>query len=171
LYISRPGTLVVVDSIPLSEIDEVTEMNDESISKSTAILNPVKSNRSKADLAEITDTGNSFEDNTSGGRRFFVQNQLSNILQIKTAIDGYNSGKTYYLSTGSTANPELNRQTIVSQLSAKVKIARRKADAKSRFQKSQEQVQIVQGSLSFQLIMAAFIVVVILAKSASARYA
>jgi hypothetical protein len=160
LFISRHGTLVVVDSIPLSEIDEVMEMNDETIPNTKALtgsssLTPAKSTNSN--LGEINDTENLY-----GGKKFLVHAQLSNILQIKTALNGYNSGKTYYLSTRQDANPELTRQTIVSQLSAKVKISKRKADAKSRFEKSQEQVQVVQGSLSFQLAMALLIMVVIL---------
>jgi hypothetical protein len=159
LYISRHGTLVIVDSIPLSEIEDVMEMSDESI-QTNKLNNSTSLNRSihsKADLAEIPEP--SIKDD--GGKRFLVHAQLSNILQIKTALDGHNSGKTYYLSTRHNANPELNRQIIVSQLSAKVKISRRKAEAKSRFQRSQEKVQRVQGSLTFQLVMAVFIVVVI----------
>jgi hypothetical protein len=154
--------MVVVDSIPLSEIDDVMEMNDEPIQankyskKGSLRLTP-----SKTDYAEIPDSCNKDEETAGGGKKFLVQAQ-SNILQIKTAIDGYNSGKTYYLSTRHTANPDLNRQIIISQLDVKVKAARRKAEAKSRFQKTQEQVQAVQGSLSFQLTMAVFIMVVIL---------
>jgi hypothetical protein len=164
LYISRPGTLVVVDCVPLREIEDVMEMSDDSVqtNKSSVSLVSVKSTVSKADFQEIPDTCTKVEDNSSGGKRFLVQAQQCNILQIKTALDGYNSGKTYYLSTRHNANPEQDRQIIVSQLSARVKISRRKAEAKSRFQKSQEKVQIVQGSLTFQLVMAAFIVVVII---------
>ncbi len=90
-----------------------------------------------------------------------VQAQLSNIIQLKTAVDGFNSGKTYYLSTRENLNPEQSRQLILKQLSASVKVARRNADAKSRFQKSQEKVQVVQGSMAFQLAMALLITVVI----------
>jgi hypothetical protein len=156
-----------VDSIPLCEIEAVMEMNDESIQNNktsfSTSLNPIKPihSHSKADLAEIPDMCTKDEDHLSGGKKFLVQPQLSNILQIKTILDGYNSGKTYYLSTRNNSNPELDRQLIVSQLSAKVKISRRKAEAKSRFQKSQEKVQVVQGSLTFQIIMAVFIMVVI----------
>jgi hypothetical protein len=91
-----------------------------------------------------------------------VHANLSNSLQIKTSLDGLNSGKTFYLSTRGSTNPDQTRQSVVSQLRTLSTTARRKAEAKSRFQKSQEKVQIVQGSLAFQLFMALLIMVVIL---------
>jgi hypothetical protein len=89
-----------------------------------------------------------------------VHANLSNSLQIKTTLDGLNSGKTYYLSTRSSTDPEQTRLSVVLQLRAIVMSARRKAEAKSRFQKSQEKVQLVQSSLAFQLCMALLIMVV-----------
>jgi hypothetical protein len=86
--------------------------------------------------------------------------QANYTLQIKTVPDGLNSGRTYYLSTRNGIAPEARRQAIVETLREAAEVARRRAEAKSRFERSQERAQWVQGSMAFQVFMATLIMVV-----------
>jgi hypothetical protein len=86
---------------------------------------------------------------------------LSNILQVQTSLEGMCAGRTLYFSTRNGQHAEKRRQAIVSALSAAIKAAKRKSIAKSRFQKSQEKVLAVQGSMAFQIAMAILIMLVI----------
>ena len=99
-------------------------------------------------------------ENESVFRSYLAQSRFSNILQIKTAAAGLNSGRTYYISTRSCPDAAECRQSLVTQLSAQARIARRKAEAKSRFQRSQDNVKAVQSSRLFQLCMATLIMAV-----------
>ena len=91
----------------------------------------------------------------------FSQNlSTRSVLQIKTAIHSCSSGRSYYLSARNDHSPEQRRQAIVSSLTAIVAVAQRKAIALSRFQKSQEKVRRIQGSVSFQIAMGVLIILV-----------
>ena len=83
-------------------------------------------------------------ENESAYRSYLSKSWLSHILQIKTGADGFSSGRTYYISTRSSPNAADCRQSLVKQLSAQLRIARCKAEAKSRFQHSQDKVKAVQ---------------------------
>jgi hypothetical protein len=92
---------------------------------------------------------------------FFSRNSTTScVLQIKTIVDSVIAGRTLYLSTRLDHNPEQRRQAIVSSLCDAVAIARKKALVQSSFQKTQEQVRWVQGSLVFQTSMAILIMLV-----------
>ena len=166
LYIARTGGLEILDMIPLHEIAEVVEMDDEP---------EPNSNKSPSTPLIKTDLGHeAFESKISVDRRkdkkqsssnalhntFLSQARLSNVLQIKTTLDGLNSGRTYYLSTRSLANAIVCKQNIHKQLLSLVKTAKRKAEAKTRYQRSQDQVKAVQSSTMFQVTMATLIIVV-----------
>ena len=167
----------VVDTIPLHEIDEVVEMDDESapgnrvLSKSNSLVRDAPLNRSgipefqvpglfESNRQEKAIDAMPAAENESSYRSFLAQSRLSNVLQIKTAADGINSGRTYYMSTRSSPNAKECRQALVKQLSTQSRRARRKAEAKSRFRRSQDKVKAVQTSMPFQLCMAALIVAV-----------
>jgi hypothetical protein len=178
--------LTIIDTIPLHEIEGVMEMNEETEQK-TRSLSSASDSKSNRD----SPVSNSLENHVGQGssarrlintsyptvlsqsgspaavsgasnRISYLQAQSSSILQIKTTVNGRNAGKTYYVSTRANSNPEQCRKSIVLQLNENVRIARRNAEAKSRFQRSQERVQHVQSSFIFQLIMAIFIMLVIL---------
>jgi hypothetical protein len=173
---AKHGALQIMDSIPLHEIEEIMEMNEDVMIQSakSQSLTPTTIAQSKltGNHQDFPDPVNNDDctanyDRSTGvssttAKKFTVQAQLSNIIQIKTAVDGYNLGKTYYISTRESSNPEQSRQSILAQLNASVKAARRNTDAKSRFRKSQEKVQMVQSSIAFQLAMAFLITVVML---------
>jgi hypothetical protein len=162
LFICRGPALV--DKIPLHEVLGVTEMKDEieghrpapnrgSLFSSVSVSGE---SRNKID-SRIEEPENCF---VQKQKTFSIQGNLSNILQIKTIADGFNSGRTYYFSTRDGTNPEFRRQNIVSKLSEIVVKAQRKAQAKSRFQKSQEMVQRLQKSMLFQTAVAVLIMLV-----------
>jgi hypothetical protein len=171
LYIARPEGQEIVDDVPLHEVEEVMTMSEEMDPITKSLIDKSKPNKDflfKNDINETTETAvvrNDEQERGAGSiglssKLSLVHANLSNSLQIKTTWDGLNSGKTYYLSTRSSTNPEQIRQSIVSQLRANVMSAQRKAQAKSRFEKSQEKVQTVQSSLAFQVSMAVLIMVV-----------
>jgi hypothetical protein len=82
--------------------------------------------------------------------------KLKNDFHIRTAIDGYNSGRVYYLK----ASTDVECEEIVRKLSQSARQARKVMEAKTRFQKSQERVRVVYHSAACQSIVALMIVVV-----------
>jgi hypothetical protein len=172
-YVAREGNVGLVDSIPLHEVLAVMEMNDEqdnaaanSSSRSMTSMMPDiplfdAARRRGVNAAGACTAGG--DDGSSGNaalRRWNNCLQAKSVLQIKTAPDGLNSGRTYYLSTRNGEDPERRRQAFLELLCDAVEAARRRAEAKSRFEKSQERVQWVQGSMAFQVLMAILIIVV-----------
>jgi hypothetical protein len=158
-YICRDPKMV--DKIPLHEVLCVTEMKDEieglrPTSNRAIFSSGFGESRSKSDV-HPEKPGDGFAQKQ---KTFSIQGNLSNILQIKTIADGFNSGRTYYFSTREGTNPELSRQKIIAKLSENVVKAQRKAEAKSRFQKSQEPIQRLQKSMLFQTAVAVLIMMV-----------
>ena len=166
----------MTDSIPLHEIDDVVLMDDNSeqspnlsSSKLSSLIKrenpsdfivPSLFDSQRVDRSQAT-TSNSHATGGEGAHlEFLAQSRLSNLLQIKTLSEGVNSGRTYYITTRSSPDAADSRQSLVKQLSAHARIARRKAEAKSRFQRSQDKVKAVQSSRLFQLSMAALIIAV-----------
>ena len=82
--------------------------------------------------------------------------QFSHIMQIATRDDGYNSGRIYYLSTGSKEA----LADLISDLAKKAKICRIQAEARTGFQKFQLKVRKRYESRKFQGVMALLIVLV-----------
>jgi hypothetical protein len=78
-------------------------------------------------------------------------------LQISTVVDGYNSGRSYYLK----AHSEEMCQEIVSSLQIIAKAAMKQARAWSWFRRVQRKVRRVHDSTPFQLAVASLIIAVI----------
>jgi hypothetical protein len=156
-YVARPNESRIIDSLPLFEIQAVMEMNEEADAsfKSTGVMN-----RTKGVFADRKD-GSQENIASAPEATFFSRNStIKCVLQIKTVIDSEIAGRTLYLSTRNDTDPEQLRKAVVSSLWNAVEAARRKALAMSRFQKSQEKVRWVQGSLLFQIAMAILIMLV-----------
>ncbi len=64
------------------------------------------------------------------------------MFEIKTAIDGYNSGRTYRLQ----ASSEVECAELVALLAAAAKAARRAKDSKTHFEQSQARVRAIYRS-------------------------
>ncbi len=79
------------------------------------------------------------------------------ILQVKTILDGFNLGRVYYLKP---SNGSATGACIVRALSEAVSSAKRIAERKSRFEKSQDAVRGIQESLCFQITVAILIMLV-----------
>jgi hypothetical protein len=164
LYVARPNDSTVIDSIPLNEIHAVMEMNEEPDYLKTnqqSFYHRLKNNiqTDKKDEAEAPTELEVLR--ASQGSSFFSRSSKKNcVLQIKTALDGVVAGRTIYLSTRTDPNPEQRRQAVVVSLNDAAVIAQKKALAMSRFQKAQERVRMIQGSLPFQVFMAALIMLV-----------
>ena len=195
LYVSPPNSTRAIDTLPLNEIQAVVEMNDEPDPnfKQPHVVNRSRSTyvdrkedddgsfrdnwhrsfvgRPKTSIADKKeDDDDLFRDRencaTSQDASLFSRNSTANcVLQVKTVVDSVIAGRTLYLSTRNDANPEQQRQTVVTSLSNAVVIAQRKAQAMSRFQKTQEQVRWLQGSNTFPMCMAALIMMVKTGKS------
>ncbi len=168
MFIARANETAAIDMIPLEEIHTVIAMKDDfdaaakpqQASQSTTRGVPSAHKRSlefdrKRDLAH-----NENSPDVNEMTVFFGNANLNNILQIQTDLEGSSAGRTLYFSTRNGLQAEKRRQAIVSALSAAVAEAKRKALALSRFQKSQEKVLLVQGSMAFQIAMAMLIMLV-----------
>ena len=168
MFIARANETVAIDMISLEEIHTVIAMKDDvdaavkpqQASQSTTRGVPAAHKRSldfdrHRDLAQSEQTPDVDE-----MTMFFGNANLNNILQIQTNLEGTSAGRTLYFSTRNGLQAEKRRQAIVSALAAAVAEAKRKAQALSRFQKSQEKVLLVQGSMAFQIAMAMLIMLV-----------
>lgn len=165
LYITRPNCSDAIEKLPLDEIQAVIDMNDEpdlTITKpSSFVLRPsisyTENVGEKLEASEPPEDDIILQDSSFFSRK---NSSTSCILQIKTIIDGAVAGRTLYLSTLLDSNPEQQRQAIISRLLDAVAVARKKALVLSRFQQAQGQVRWVQSSTSFQMAMAALIMLV-----------
>ncbi len=168
MYVARTDDNTVIEALPLHAIKAVIEMTDdvEGTFKHFQSMSGISLTRQKSLLAERREESDRViqegEDTTIGeDASFFSQKaSVSSSLQIKTGSDSVIAGRSYYLSARNDHNPEELRQVIVSSLRAAVLVAQKKARAMSRFQKSQEQVRSVQGSMVFQIAMAILIMMV-----------
>ncbi len=79
-----------------------------------------------------------------------------NIVQISTLEQGFNSGRTYYLKAESKEECD----SISAELGCKACSARRKAEGKSRFIRSQDSVRKFYSSKPFQILSAVLIITV-----------
>ena len=70
---------------------------------------------------------------------FEKEQKFACAFQIHTIKDGFNSGRTYCLKTSS----DDETQRIVAELTKSSAVAREKAEAKSRFTRSQDRVRSV----------------------------
>jgi hypothetical protein len=155
----------LVDTIPLNEIISVSEMNnDEAIplrslkGSSQTILRSSSVISDRVLLEQIdVDRESKRETVDRDSKRTAAKGHRLNILQIKTAPDGFNFGRTYYFK----ANIDVPGQAIVADLLHSSKVAKERMDRKSRFLKSQEIVRYFQESVVFQIIVAFLILLVI----------
>jgi hypothetical protein len=162
LYVARPNETIVIDSIPLNEIHAVLEMNDDSDTLRLQQTFNRSRNSFYTEKKDDAEAPKEIDPPTISNDASFFSRKFSAkfVLQIKTALDGVVAGRTLYLSTRSNQNSEDRRQALVSTLWDAVSIAHRKALVMSRFQKVQEKIRWIQGSLVFQISMAILIMMV-----------
>jgi hypothetical protein len=156
MYIARGD--VLVDSIPLHEVMGVEEMTDE---PDTSYHTPstffkVGAYEKKCALSEILSMRSGSHGKDLLNKHTANSNRQS-ILQVKTILDGFNLGRIYYLKP---SNGSATGACIVRALSEAVSSAKRIAERKSRFEKSQDAVRGIQESLCFQITVAILIMLV-----------
>ena len=137
----------VIDAIPLFEVDQicVAQYGEDSIG-----LDDFNQGSRKLDLEKKNANRCS---NMSGDPN---QVKFRNSFQIRTSVDGYNSGRTYYIK----ATSEEQCAEILTKLAASARASRQIKEAKTRFRASQERVREMYRSSICQGIVAAMIVAV-----------
>ncbi len=83
--------------------------------------------------------------------------KFRNSLQIRTLLDGYNSGRAYYLK----ASSEEECSELIKKLTSSAEAAKKAKEAKTRFEESQERVRVVYRSVICQSITATMIIAVL----------
>ena len=83
--------------------------------------------------------------------------KFRNSFQIRTFVEGYNSGRAYYLK----ASSEQECADLINKLSSSASSAKKAKEAKTRFEKSQERVRVVYRSNICQGFTAIMIVAVL----------
>jgi hypothetical protein len=153
-----------IDFIPLSEVASVDEMRGmedlgklerkSTLDRKHSLSNFQKSslnNLLKKSKSLVLDAGEEEEDAEESTSMLLV-----NAFQIATVPDGYNSGRSYYLQADSGDV----KQQIISHLQMLAKNAKKKAEVKSSFRKTQDRVRSVYVARPFQGAAALLIVAV-----------
>jgi hypothetical protein len=135
----------VIDAIPLFEVTEISFSQSGEDSCCPEDLN-MKNEYEKRMNTPRSGSG------TADSKKV----KLRNDFHIRTFVNGYNSGRVYYLKSSNEAECE----DIVRKLSESAKTARKAMEAKTRFETSQERVRSVYHSAFCQSIVALMIVVV-----------
>ena len=166
-YITR-GNMenTVIDVVPLSEIQDVGGMSiyENEKMKSAATSSSFQRSRTKMmqtfglNSPECSD----HEEARTGDVYSRICQELAgkglknSVFQINTIPDGINFGRVYYFQAGS----EQRCQAILSEISALIKAARKRADRSSKWKKVQDFVRSIQTAFPFQLAMVALILMV-----------
>ena len=84
----------------------------------------------------------------------FDRAKFANAVMITTIPNGHNSGRTYYLQ----ADTSTKCNDLVTHLIKVTRSARKRAEAKTQFAKSQFKVREIFNSAPFQLLSASLII-------------
>ncbi len=105
-----------------------------------------------AEVLQVKEMKEAARDNFDG----LKDTRFSNVLQISTISDGYNSGRTYYLSSDSKETLD----SLIEFMSKKADAARTQVEARTFSRKVQRSVRIRYESQEFQSVMAILIAAV-----------
>ncbi len=180
IVFSRADQDVLIDSIPLYEIKSIEPLDDalndtnrqsnEDDSAKTQFQSLLTSKRSVfshlEDAESCTQERNShstIDQDPQASITTKLRPQMfggsserilhSSVIQIKTDLDGHNSGRTYYIRTKTSGDDG----QLITTLSSLAKSAKIRAENKSRFERNQLQVRRVYNSHPFQYLMACLI--------------
>mmetsp|Transcript_52361 Transcript_52361/g.109235 ORF Transcript_52361/g.109235 Transcript_52361/m.109235 type:complete len:514 (-) Transcript_52361:54-1595(-) len=140
-----PGSLKIVDAIPLFELVEVVNMSDTDVVHTSPSIDEEESDSKSV---KVNRTQKKSGDSNKVKFRHAVQ------LCTKTEGDGYNSGRQYIIQ----ARNEQEHKKIIKDLTRLSKLATDKFLAKSQFEKAQEITRHYYKSTSFQIFVAVLIV-------------
>ncbi len=128
----------MIDAIPLFEIDYICA----ALSGEDTVQDDFNPSHKRSENDKKTDPQNG---------------TFKNSFQIRTLIDGYNSGRAYYLK----ASSEKECADIVEKLTKSARAAKKAKEAKTRFEQSQERVRNLYRSNLCQGFTATMIVLVL----------
>jgi hypothetical protein len=146
----KEGEEQVIDAIPLFEIEEIGPGNGEN-------LGGADDGYSSQKKSEVDKKGHSAP-RQSTMVADSTKVKFRNSFQIRTQLDGYNSGRSYYLKAATAEECA----EVMDKLKAMANTAKKLKDAKTRFQESRERIRVVYHSTAVQGVVAAMIVAVLL---------
>jgi hypothetical protein len=149
----------MVDSIPLHEILNINEMNEDPEQS-----RPTPSSSTKSSTNISFARTNSTSESSIGlrnadeceAKKTTLRGHRQSIIQLKTMPEGFNLGRTYYLKPKRDAS---DQKMIAHLLDARIR-AKEIAESKSKIQKSQDVMRTVQESFVFQSVVAVLILLV-----------
>ncbi len=176
MQFSRVGQLKTIDYIPIHEISSIMEICDlASSSPWASICERDRQSSSKfsdstyfnARLSDHTPDGNIVDSEPAADETRIQLNfknmiqkrsapRHTNTLQIKTIREGYNSGRTYYLRSKTDTDCRL----LIESLNKLAKIARSKAEVRSRLERIQLKFRTFYSFTAFQAATVLLIIAV-----------
>ena len=143
-----------IDFVPLAEVGSVEEMHG---------MEDLESNQGsrrfrdmKFSQSSIISQGSAVFDGNADQRAENTSQLFVNAFQIFTVPHGYNSGRSYYLQAESS---DLEHN-VITQLRTLAISARKKAEARSSFRKTQDRVRGIYTAKPFQIAASLLIVAV-----------
>ncbi len=129
----------VIDAIPLSELEGIssTETGNESVR-----IDSVHGHKKPEIELQRSGSFGSSKSRDSKKIKFWHS------IQIRTAIDGYNSGRTYHLQASSA----VQCAELVDKISAAAATAKNAKEAKTRFEKSQVRYVLLSRMILLEAI-------------------
>ena len=146
IYIAREE--ILIDTIPLHEIECINEMNEE--------VNTGNKNKSNI-MNKKSPTMHDEDDDQAMKIRKARSKGRSVLLYLKTIQEGFNAGRSYYIK----ATINNSSDSISAKLNAAAYTAKQRVYRKSLYQKSQEAAKALHKSFLFQMCVASFILLVI----------
>ena len=143
----------MVDTIPLHEIVNVSEMNEDNVFSSSRASKITMSSHSLSPCE-------SFENEKSDLRQSLEiksRKPSARQLQLKTVANGFNGGRTYYIRTLCNSTSD----NFLEELTQAIRIAQKHVNRQSWSIKCQETVRRLQESTPFQSCIVFFIITVI----------
>ena len=147
IYIAK-GELLL-DTIPLHEVLSITEICDGLNSSQSRI-----STRRMENVRSTQQNDSELQSHPQKNKKLLKSE--TGLMHLKTISDGFNAGRMYQLKSSETSSC-----TIVSQINAAVKAAKRREDRKSYYLKSKEAVRRFQESFTFQVFVSLMIAMVL----------
>jgi hypothetical protein len=130
--------------IPLAEVMSVDELDSDYVKEISATSRQSTSHRPVSMAVFKQQYGSS------------RINRVATMLKLSTKERGYNSGRNYFLQ----ASSQHESDALFRELSKLAKVARRKAEGRTRFQNSQEAVRRILDSRPFTTVTGLLLVTV-----------
>ena len=147
---------VVIDAIPMTDILDVSEVECDTKAELANLRHDRQGKCERNEKSEKNEHMRRVATMVTETHNVSRLSMFQNAFQITTEAEGYNSGRKYILETSS---PEACEK-IIEELRDLTRAARKLAEIKSRFQRSQTKVKLVFESNVFRIIMSLLIIVV-----------